>query len=165
MALIMPPGPEMLMEADAGTYYEGELLKEGSSRNRVTKTTAANDTALFVVVETRMDPRTGAVEPFTAGTRMRVFKLGSKAVVHVRSVKGATYGPGDTIYLADEDPTGTPAVPAGLVTAQKTSTGSRPIGHYPRNLAGVTTSEMGELIPCYLDVEAGADLESATQGS
>jgi hypothetical protein len=162
MALIMPPGPEMLMEADAGTYYEGELLKEGSSGNRVTKTTAANNTALFVVVETRMDPRTGAVEPFTAGTRMRVFKLGSKAVVHVRSVKGETYGPGDTIYLADEDPSGTPAVPAGLVTAtQNTSTGSRPIGHYPRNLAEVTTSEMGELIPCYLDVEPDAALEGA----
>lgn len=162
MALIMPPGPEMIMEADAGTYYEGELLKEGSSGNRVTKTTAASDTALFVVVETRRDPRTGAVEPFTAGTRMRVFKLGSKAVVHVRSVKGETYGPGGTVYLADEDPSGTPAVPAGLVTATpNTSTGSRPIGHYPRSMAEVTTTEMGELIPCYLDVEPGAGLEGA----
>jgi len=161
MALIMPPGPEMLMEADAGTYYEGELLKEGSSGNRVTKTTAASDTALFVVVSTRLDPKTGAVEPFAAGQKMRVFKLGSKAVVHVRSVKDETYGPGDTIYLADEDSSN--QVPAGLVTATKnTTTGSRPIGHYPRNFARVTTTEMGELIPCYLDVEAGADLESAT---
>jgi hypothetical protein len=161
MALIMPPGPETLMEADAGVYLEGELLKEGSAANRVTKTTAANDVALFVVVESRKDPRTGAAETTADGARMRVFKLGTKAVVHVRSVAGQTYSPGDTIYLADEDPVGDPKVPAGLVTAaQNGETGSRPIGHYPRNFAGVTTSEMGELIPCYLDVDPGATLET-----
>ncbi|HOL44230.1 MAG TPA: hypothetical protein PK659_08275 [Methanothrix sp.] len=163
MALIMPPGPEMLMEADAGTYYEGELLKEGSSGNRVAKTTAASDLALFVVVSTRLDPKTGAVEPFAAGQKMRVFKLGSKAVVHVRSVAGATYTPGSTIYLASEDAGAETPVPAGLVTdTPEAATGSRPIGHYPRNFGAVTTTEMGELIPCYLDVEVGADLEGAT---
>lgn len=162
MALIMMPGPETLMEADAGTYYEGELLKEGSSGNRVTKTTAADDVALFVVVETRMDPKTGAVETTPAGAKMRVFKLGSGAVVHVRSVANETYTPGCTIYLASEDAEAQTPVPAGLVTATRESApGSRPIGHYPRNFAGVETSEMGELIPCYLDVDPGADLESA----
>lgn len=152
MALILNPGPESLMEADAGTYYEGELLKEGTTGNRVAKTTAKGDEAFAVVCQTRIDPRTTTVEAQAAADKMRIFKLGTKATVDVKSIIGETYSPGCKIYLD--------ASVSGQVTATDAKS-ARIIGHYPRTMATRTTTFAGQLVPCYLDVEPGASLTSA----
>jgi hypothetical protein len=140
------PQDEILIEADAATYHEGELLKEGSASSRVAKTTAKGDTAIAVVVQTRKDPKTDTAEASSAGDKIRVFPLGTKAQVDVKSVISQAYTPGAAIYLDD--------TVDGQVTAAAST--SRPIGHYPRNMAARTTASAGELIPCNLDVEPGA---------
>lgn len=140
------PQNEVLMEVDAATYYEGELLKEGSAASRAAKIDAKGDTARWVVVQTRKDPKTDTAEASSAGDKIRLFPLGTKAQVDVKSVTGQAYTPGAAIYL-DNDVD-------GQVTAAAST--SRPIGHYPRNMAARTTASAGELIPCDLDVEPGA---------
>jgi len=151
MSLIVMNCPEMLMEVDADTYLEGEVLKEGSAANRAAKCTAKGDLALFVVVETIIDPKTGQAVPSAVGDKIRVFKLGTKATVHVKSVTGQTYTPGAPIYLSTTQ---------GQVTATDLKS-ARAIGHYPRNMAAMTTTIAGQLVPCYLDVEPGAELTPA----
>ncbi len=151
MALVLNPGPEMMVEADAATYYEGETVKEGSAANRIAKTTAKGDEVVGIVCQTRKDPRTNTAEAHAAGDKIRIFKLNSGATVDVKSITGQTYNPGAKIYQS---------ATSGQVTATD-GNDNRYIGHYPRNMATLTTSSAGQLVPCVLDVEQGRALTAS----
>jgi len=135
-----------MIEVDAGTYKEGMLVKEGGAANRAALITAKGDTAIGVIAESQKDPKTDAHEAAVAGDKRNYFPLGCKAIVHVYGVTGRTFTAGCAIYLDD-------AVDGGVTEAAATS---RPIGHYPRNMASLTTTATGDKVPCYLDVEPGA---------
>jgi hypothetical protein len=148
MGLIRNPEPEDMMEVDAATYYEGETLKEGTAASRLAKTTTKGDTVLGIVCQTRLDLRTNTAEAHAAGDKMRYYPLNTRARVDVKSVISQAYTPGCVIYQDDSVD--------GQVTAASST--SRPIGHYPRNMAARTTAVAGELVPCDLDIAVGATL-------
>lgn len=153
MALRFPPDQnwQKSIEADAATYSEGNIVKEGTAENRVCLTTAKGDEAVGVVVESKIDYKLAAAEAHTAGEKLKVFRLGSGAQVDVKSIIGETYGPGNPIYIS---------ATAGQATATDGKS-ARIIGHYPRNMATTVTSVAGQLVPCDLDVEQGRALTSA----
>ena len=131
---------------DAGTYLEGQLLKEGTGATRVALISAKGDTAIAVVDQTVFAHKSTTAKTYTAGEGIMAYPLGCKAVVLVSSEITVTYNPGAAIYLAD--------TVDGDVNA--TAATSRPIGHYPRWLAARVTVAAHEKVPCYLDVEPGA---------
>jgi hypothetical protein len=135
------------MEVDAGTYKEGMVVKEGTAANRLALTSAKGDTAIGVISESRIDPKTGSHEASVAGDKRNYFPLGTKQIVHVYAAAASlTFAAGVAIYLADDVD--------GAVTPSAAT--SRPIGHYPRNYESQVTAAIGEKVACYLDVEPGA---------
>lgn len=152
MALRLTPDQnwQKIIEADAATYYEGNIVKEGSANNRVALTAAKGDEAVGIVVESKIDYKLALQEAHVAGEKIKIYRLGSGAQVDVKSITGETYNPGAPIYIS-----GT----AGQATATDGSA-DRIIGHYPRNMAATTTATAGQLVPCDLDVEQGRALTS-----
>jgi hypothetical protein len=137
-----------MIEVDAGTYKEGMVVKEGTAGNRAALITVKGDSAIGIISESQKDPKTLAHEAAVAGDKRNYYPLGCKAIVKVYAVTTKTFSPGAPIYLDD-------AVDGGVTPDAATS---RPIGHYPRNMAAQTTVATGELVPLYLDVEPGATL-------
>ncbi len=137
------------MEVDANTYKEGMVCKEGTAAKRLALVSAKGDTAIGIISESQIDPRTGSHEAAVAGDKRNYFPLGIKEVVHVYAASaGLTFTANCAIYLDD-------AVDGAVTTTAATS---RPIGHYPRNYESTVTAAVGEKIACYLDVEPGASL-------
>lgn len=135
------------MEVDAGTYKDGMLVKEGSGAERLALVTAKADTAIAVIVGDQIDPKTDAHEAAVAGDKRNYVPLGCKEIYHVYAEAASlTFAPGVMIYLSD-------SVDGGVTPSAATS---RPIGHYPRNMASQVTTAIGEKVPCFLDVEPGA---------
>lgn len=134
-------------------YREGMAVKEGSAGNRVTLIDAKGDTAIGIIADAIKDPKTDSYEVAAAGDKRNYYPLGCKEIVHVyASAASQTYSPGAAIYLADNVD--------GAVTPSPAT--SRPVGHYPRNMAAQVTVAAGEKVPCYLDEEPGASTVSST---
>lgn len=153
MALRFPPDQnwQKLIEADAATYYEGNIVKEGSVENRVALSAAKGDEVVGVVVESKIDYKLATQEAHSAGEKIKIFRLGSGAQVDVKSITGETYSAGNPIYAS---------ATAGQVTATDGKS-ARIVGHFPRNMATIVTSVAGQLVPMDLDVEQGRALTSA----
>jgi hypothetical protein len=140
------------VDALAGTgtnlfYKDGMVVKEGSAASRVTLIAAKGDTAIGVISGDQIDPKTDVHEAAVAGDKRNYYPLGCKEIVHVYAEAASlTFAPGVAIYLSDSVD--------GAVTP--TAATSRPIGHYPRNMASQVTAAIGEKVPCWLDVEPGA---------
>jgi hypothetical protein len=135
------------IEVDAGTYKDGMLIKEGSADDRAALITVKGDTAIGVISGDQIDPKTDVHEAAVAGDKRNYYPLGCKEIVHVYArAASLTFAAGGAIYLADD-------VDGAVTSAASTS---RPIGHFPRNMADQVTVAVGEKVPCYLDVEPGA---------
>lgn len=129
---------------DAGTYYEGELMKASSTVGQLQISTDKGDTIIAVVDEPTVDSRGDAVA-VTAGKRIAVWRIGCGATVWVKSLTGVAYSAGDMVYADDTNG-----------QCSKTATTSRPIGHFPHfGFKARTTASAGELIPVTLDVPIG----------
>lgn len=135
------------MEVDANTYKDGMVVKEGGAANRLALITAKGDTAIGVIVGDQIDPKTNTHEAAVAGDKRNYVPLGCKEIYHVYAQAASlAFTAGCAIYLGDSlDGSVTPAAST-----------SRPVGHFPRNMATQTTAAIGEKVPCYLDVEPGA---------
>ena len=136
---------------DEAAYPEGTVLGASATAGRCRKTTGIAMEALAVVAESITTSRDGSVRTVPAGYRIPVYPLASQETVFVRSVSGASYNPGDQIFLS--------ATPGDVTNAHATS---RPIGHFPRyGFAAITNAASGQLIPCKLDEDVGAALVNA----
>ena len=138
-----------MIEVDAGTYKDGMLIKEGSAASRAALITAKGDAVIGIISGDQIDPKTDVHEVAVAGDKRNYYPLGCKEIVHVYAEAASlSFTPGVAIYAGD-------TVDGSATTTAATS---RPIGHYPRNMATQLTLAIGEKVPCYLDVEPSASL-------
>ena len=142
------------VDALAGTgtnlyYKDGMVIKEGASAYRATLITTKGDAAIGIISGDQIDPKTDVHEVAVAGDKRNYFPLGCKEIVHVYAEAASiSFTAGCAIYASD--------TVDGAVNI--TGATSRPIGHFPRNMATQLTTAVGEKVPCYLDVEPGATL-------
>lgn len=140
-----------LAPVDAGTYYEGQLVKASGTAPRVGLTTEDGDEVIGIVNETLANARDGSARALAAGYRIGIYELDCKETVYVKMIASQALNPGDMIYAAD----GTD----GYATRVSGSSQARPIGHYPRQgFPAIASTTAGQLVPCRLDVAIGTAL-------